>query len=133
MTARRRLVRVPASSANLGPGYDVLAAAVDDDVHPVGVVGDRHPPTTQQRGRRARARGRLPGLLGTRVAVDLPPGRPRLARRGHVSHHVYDHTSVLKMIEWRWGLKPLTPRDKAARNMAESLDFESGPNLTTPT
>ena len=28
MTVRRRLVRVPASSANLGPGYDVLAAAV---------------------------------------------------------------------------------------------------------
>jgi homoserine kinase len=28
MTARRRLVRVPASSANLGPGYDVFAAAV---------------------------------------------------------------------------------------------------------
>src|SRR3954466_566350 len=29
MTERRRLVRVPASSANLGPGYDVLAAALD--------------------------------------------------------------------------------------------------------
>jgi len=29
VTARRRLVRVPASSANLGPGYDVLAAAVE--------------------------------------------------------------------------------------------------------
>ncbi len=29
MTARRRLVRVPASSANLGPGYDVLAAALE--------------------------------------------------------------------------------------------------------
>jgi homoserine kinase len=29
MTDRRRLVRVPASSANLGPGYDVLAAALD--------------------------------------------------------------------------------------------------------
>ncbi|MBW8058967.1 MAG: homoserine kinase [Solirubrobacterales bacterium] len=28
MTVRRRLVRVPASSANLGPGYDVMAAAV---------------------------------------------------------------------------------------------------------
>ncbi|HWI97268.1 MAG TPA: homoserine kinase [Solirubrobacterales bacterium] len=28
MTIRRRLVRVPASSANLGPGYDVLATAV---------------------------------------------------------------------------------------------------------
>jgi homoserine kinase len=29
MTGRRRLVRVPASSANLGPGYDALAAALD--------------------------------------------------------------------------------------------------------
>jgi homoserine kinase len=28
MTRRRRLVRVPASSANLGPGYDAMAAAV---------------------------------------------------------------------------------------------------------
>jgi len=29
LTARHRLVRVPASSANLGPGYDVMAAALD--------------------------------------------------------------------------------------------------------
>jgi homoserine kinase len=29
LTARRRLVRVPASSANLGPGYDVMAAALE--------------------------------------------------------------------------------------------------------
>ena len=28
MTVRHRLVRVPASSANLGPGYDAMAAAV---------------------------------------------------------------------------------------------------------
>jgi homoserine kinase len=28
VTVRRRLIRVPATSANLGPGYDVLAAAV---------------------------------------------------------------------------------------------------------
>jgi phospholipase C len=40
---------------------------------------------------------------------------------------------VLRMIEWRWGLKPLTPRDKAARNMAEALDFGSGPDLSSPT
>jgi homoserine kinase len=32
MTGRRRLVRVPASSANLGPGYDVLAAALSLDL-----------------------------------------------------------------------------------------------------
>jgi homoserine kinase len=29
VTARHRLVRVPASSANLGPGYDVMAAALE--------------------------------------------------------------------------------------------------------
>ena len=29
MSGRRRIVQVPATSANLGPGYDVLAAAVD--------------------------------------------------------------------------------------------------------
>jgi phospholipase C len=39
---------------------------------------------------------------------------------------------VLKMIEWRWGLKPLTVRDVAARNLAEVLDFQSTPNLSAP-
>jgi phospholipase C len=55
------------------------------------------------------------------------------ARRGYVAHRTYDHTSVLKAIEWRWGLPPLTPRDAAARNLAEVLDFTSLPNLTAPT
>jgi phospholipase C len=55
-----------------------------------------------------------------------------LARRGHVAHGVYEHTSVLKMIEWRWGLEPLTVRDAAARNLAEVLDFQSKPNLSAP-
>ncbi len=55
-----------------------------------------------------------------------------LARRRYVAHGTYDHTSVLKMIEWRWGLKPLTVRDAAARNLAEVLDFQSKPNLSAP-
>jgi phospholipase C len=42
---------------------------------------------------------------------------------GAVAHGVYDHTSVLKMIEWRWGLPPLSARDAAANNLAEALDF----------
>ena len=37
---RRRLVRVPASSANLGPGYDVLAAALSPRPR-AGGRGDR--------------------------------------------------------------------------------------------
>jgi phospholipase C len=45
-----------------------------------------------------------------------------------VSHHFYDHTSVLKLIEWRWGLKPLSQRDASTAkgdpdNMATALNF----------
>ena len=35
------------------------------------------------------------------------------------------------MIEWRFGLAPLTLRDAHARNLAEVLDFSS-PNLRAP-
>jgi phospholipase C len=42
---------------------------------------------------------------------------------GAVAHGQYDHTSILKMVEWRWGLSALTPRDAAANNLAEVLDF----------
>jgi phospholipase C len=42
---------------------------------------------------------------------------------GTIAQGVYDHTSVLKMIEWRWGLPPLSARDAAASNLAEALDF----------
>jgi phospholipase C len=53
------------------------------------------------------------------------------ARRGYVAHREYDHTSVLKLIEWRWNLDPLSVRDHKARNLAEALDF-SAPNLVAP-
>ena len=46
-----------------------------------------------------------------------------LARRGHVATGIYDHTSILKMIEWRFGLEPLSVRDATANNLAEVLDF----------
>ena len=54
------------------------------------------------------------------------------ARRGYVDHGVYDHASVLKMIEWAWDLKPLAPRDAAANNLADVLDFNSSPNYDAP-
>ena len=37
------------------------------------------------------------------------------ARRGRVAHGMYDHTSILKLIEWRWVLAPLSVRDARAR------------------
>jgi phospholipase C len=43
----------------------------------------------------------------------------------------YDHTSVLKMIEWRWGLQPLSVRDANAKNLADALDL-STTNLAAP-
>lgn len=82
------------------------------------------------RPRRAPDVSRKTALRGFRVpALMISP----LARRGHVSHHVYDHTSVLRMIEWRWGLRPLTPRDRYARNMAEALDLAGGPDTASST
>lgn len=69
------------------------------------------------------------GLRGFRVPCLLISPR---ARRGAVAHEVYDHTSVLKAIEWRWGLEPLSVRDAAARNLAEALDFENPPDLRAP-
>ncbi len=46
-----------------------------------------------------------------------------LAAPGAIDQGVYDHTSILKMIEWRWDLQPLSVRDEAANNLAEALDF----------
>ncbi len=68
-------------------------------------------------------------LRGFRVPALVVSPR---ARRGFVAHNTYDHTSILKMIEWRWGLAPLTPRDSNARNIAEVLDFSTPPSLSAP-
>jgi phospholipase C len=35
----------------------------------------------------------------------------------------YEHCSILRMIEWRWGLPPMTARDRSAANLAAVLDF----------
>ena len=53
------------------------------------------------------------------------------ARRAHVAHGVYDHTSILKLLEWRFGLAPLSIRDAQALNLANALDF-SHRNLHAP-
>jgi phospholipase C len=49
-----------------------------------------------------------------------------------VSHTVRDHTSILKLIETRFKLPPLTARDAAADNMLEFFNFNSPPWLTPP-
>ena len=68
-------------------------------------------------------------LRGFRVPALIISPR---AKRGFVDHTVYDHTSILNAIEWRWGLPALTPRDAAATNIVQSLDFTNPPNLAAP-
>ena len=54
------------------------------------------------------------------------------ARRGFVSDGVYDHTSILRMIEWRWSLPALSVRDAQANNLAEVLDFSQKHKFLAP-
>jgi phospholipase C len=45
------------------------------------------------------------------------------AKKGFVDHTQYDTTSILKLIEDRWGLAPLGSRDAAATGLANAFDF----------
>ena len=47
------------------------------------------------------------------------------ARPAYLDHATNDHTSILKFIEDRYGLAPLSSRDAAANNLAEAFDFTS--------
>ena len=58
--------------------------------------------------------------LGFRVpAIAMGPYAPKRSRQAGP----YEHCSILRMIEWRWGLAPMTARDANAKNLAEALDF----------
>jgi phospholipase C len=89
------------------------AAPKPDNIAPMRGAGD--PPAAFDR-------------YGIRVPVLVvsPWSRP-----GYVSHVVHDHTSILKTIEVRFGLKALTRRDALAAPMTEFFDF-SHPTYATP-
>jgi phospholipase C len=78
-------------------------------------------------------------LLGMRVPVVVAsPWSAGNPSNPLISSLVYDHTSILKLIEWRWGLAPLTPRDSSGdvNNLAFALDFSNAqttvPSLPRP-
>jgi phospholipase C len=68
-------------------------------------------------------------LSGFRVPCVVASPFSRIgAKQAAVNHNFYDHTSVLKLIEWRWGLQPLTQRDASHApsdpgNLATLLNF----------
>jgi phospholipase C len=47
------------------------------------------------------------------------------ARRNHVSHVLYDHTSILAMVERKWNLPALTYRDANANDLTDFLDLDA--------
>jgi phospholipase C len=72
------------------------------------------------------------GQLGFRVPCTLLSPYSRkgaLASSIAPADRFYEHTSILKFIEWRFGLQALTARDAAAPNIGELLDFGQTPRL----
>jgi phospholipase C len=49
------------------------------------------------------------------------------AKKGFVYHGLLDHTSVLKFIQWNWGLSPLNSRNSDSRigDLRGMFDFTS--------
>ncbi len=45
------------------------------------------------------------------------------AKPGYISHTMYEHSSILKFVETRYGLPPLAYRDLIASDMLDSFDF----------
>jgi phospholipase C len=69
------------------------------------------------------------GLMGFRIpAIAVSP----YVRRRHVEHSTYGFESILKMIEYRFGMRPLTSRDWLTNNIAHSFDWRSKPQLVPP-
>ena len=78
-------------------------------------------------------------LLGFRVPVIIvSPFTQNTGPSPLVNHTVFDHTSILKLIEWRWNLQPLTARDASPLigNPATAMNFSAPvyavPNLPVP-
>jgi phospholipase C len=103
--------------------YDEHGGYYDHVAPPAAPVPDDIPPMLQP--------GDTPGAFdryGPRVpAVVVSP----YARPHFVSHVVHDHTSILRFIEYRYGLPALTNRDANADPMLEMFDF-GNPQLAIP-
>jgi phospholipase C len=111
------------SSSALFLTYDEHGGFFDHAPPPPAVKPDGIPPMLQP--------GDTPGAFdryGFRVPIYVvsPYSRPH-----YVSHVVNDHTSILKFMETRWGMPPLTQRDAAAGDMNDFFDF-THPSFAVP-
>jgi phospholipase C len=103
-----------------GPAWPTTVLVITFDEW--GGFFDHIPPPAGTVTADEQALGYTDGLRGFRVpCVVVSPW----SQQPTVSRTVFDHTSILKLIEWRFGLAPLTMRDAQANNLAEVLDFTS--------
>ncbi|MCU1379270.1 MAG: Acid phosphatase [Acidimicrobiales bacterium] len=101
--------------------YDEHGGYFDHVPPPPAVEPDGQPPEAGGPWRYDRLGFRVP-------AVIVSP----YARADYVSHVVHDHTSILKLIETKWNLPPLTSRDAQADNLLDSLDLTAPPAFAEP-
>ncbi len=71
---------------------------------------------------------RVPTIVASPWTRNTDPDNPL------VNSGLFDHTSILKLIEWRYGLSPLSARDASndVGNLAEALNFAQ-PNAQAAT
>lgn len=67
--------------------------------------------------------------LGSRVPLIIVSP---YAKRGYISHRVYEFSSILKFSERVFSLPPLGPRDRNASDFIDTLDFASRPREFEP-
>ena len=113
------------SSSAMFLTYDEHGGFYDHVVPPSAPVPDNIPPMLQP--------GDTAGAFdqyGVRVPVAVISP---FAKANFVSHTVHDHTSILRFIEYRFGLPTLTNRDANADPMLEFFDFQNPAFMTPPT
>jgi phospholipase C len=101
--------------------YDEHGGYFDHVEPPAAIEPDQHLPDDGGPWRYDRLGFRVP-------AVVVSP----YAKADYVSHVVHDHTSILKLIETKWNLPPLTRRDAQADNLLDCLDLAAAPAFARP-
>lgn len=106
--------------------YDEPGGVYDHVPPPAAISPDGIPPidkpSTDIGGDFTRYGMRVPNLV---ISPWVKPG--------YVSHTVIDHTAILKFIETRFNLPPLTARDSSQSNMYEFFNFGAAAWLNPPT
>jgi phospholipase C len=108
--------------------WDEHGGFYDHVYPPHACIPDDYPPMAEINMSMVRMQGNF-DIYGPRVPLLVVSP---YAKRGHVSHHVTDHTSILRFVEARFNLPALTNRDANAEPPFDMFDFDH-PDFSIPT